>query len=128
MLLPSFFLSFGLNVLLYKETNSRRLCDVLGLAFGCGSYTPVTEWIRSYTELTKPNVDTEMDIVLGTDNEQKVGKTYTTSIHSNVKTSCISMVVSFELKLPESIQGHEDGNSSTWRFTECDFENTQKQN
>ena len=113
-------------MLLYQEMNSRQLCDILGLTFGYGSYKPVTEWIRCYTETTVPRIETELDVVLASDNEQKLGRTYTTSVHSNITTSCICMVVSFELKLPQSIQNRKDGVSSTWRLTEREFEQSQR--
>ena len=69
---------------------------------------------------------TQEDIIIGTDNEQKLGKTYTTSISSNLTTSVISVVVAFILRMGKFYQYLRSGCTSNWRFTEKKFSSKEK--
>ena len=122
----SFLFSFSVNLLLYKQINSRMLCDVLGALSGAGSYSTITTWLNDYTALKKPKLKTNNDVVFGVDNEQKLGKTYSSSIHSNLTTSCICVVVGIDLQLQMRCQSEENYRSSFWRFPERSIDDSSK--
>ena len=57
-------------------------------------------------------------MVLGVDNEQKSGKTFTSSIGSTLITSTICVVVGFFFKFNTYIQFIIGGNTCFWRYPE----------
>ena len=67
-------------------------------------------------------------MVIATDNEQKLGKTYVTSIHSTITTSVISVIVAFFLNLQKYYQYVKTGCTSFWRYGEKEYTNDEKKN
>ena len=118
--------SFGLNLLLYQRLHSQTLCDVLGSVSGTGAYKPVSRWLNTYSECNEPILDTKNDVCIGVDNEQKLGRSYTSSVHSNLENSCICVVIAFSLQLDHAFQSNADGLSSKWRYPEICLDESDK--
>ena len=73
-------------------------------------------WLKNYTDENTAKLTSIDDVVIATDNEQKLGKTYVTSIHSNISTSVISVVVAFFLNFQKYYQYIKTGCTSFWRY------------
>jgi hypothetical protein len=116
------------NIILYKQLNSKHLSDVLGNLYSGGCYKTVTRWLETYAENHPPISETDDDIVLGVDNEQKSGHTYTSSIESTLIMSCITVVILFILKLKRFYQYVKNGCTSNWRFPQKDIDKKEKEN
>ena len=120
--------SFLLNIILYKRLNSRYLTDVLGSLYGNGNYKKVTTWLNDYAKNTSAILTSEEDVVIGTDNEQRLGKTYVASINSSLTTSVIAVIVAFVLKTRSFFQYIFGGRTSNWRFGEKAYGEDEREN
>ena len=120
--------SFSLNVILYKKLNSKFLSNIWGNLHGGGSYYIVLEWLKRYADDNPAKLSCLDDVVIGTDNEQKLGKSYVASIKSCLSTSVIAVVVAFFLNLRQFYQYIKSGCTSNWRFGEKEYLTKEKKN
>ena len=120
--------SFTLNLILYKKVSSKFLSNLWGNFHGGGNYTVLLEWLKNYSDENPASLTCFDDVVIATDNEQKLGKTYVTSIHSTITTSVISVIVAFFLNLQKYYQYVKTGCTSFWRYGEKEYTNDEKKN
>ena len=119
-------ISFCINVLMYKNLNSKLLCDTLGGIYGSGKYKLVTRWLEEMTMRTKPALPSSDDVVVAVDNDQKHGRSFTSKIKSKLQTSTICVVIGFLLKFYEYTQYIVGGKTSKWRFPEKELTDVEK--
>ena len=112
---------------MYKSLNSKLLADTLGHIYGSGKYKMLTRWLDEMTLRCKPTLVTSEDIVVAVDNEQKHGRTFTSSIKSKLTTSTICVVIGFILKFFRYVQYIIRGKTSYWRFPERQLNEREKQ-
>ena len=113
--------SFTLNLILYKKVSSKFLSNLWGNLHGGGSYTVLLQWLKNYSDENPARLICIDDVVIATDNEQKLEKAYVTSIHSTISTSVISVVVAFFLNFQKYYQYIKTGCSSFWRYGEKEY-------
>ena len=94
--------------------------------FGGGCYTLISEWFKTYSIENSAKLVEMEDVVIGTDNEQKLGRTYVSSINSSIATSVISVIVAFVLNANKFFQYIRKGRSSFWRYAEREFSDEEK--
>ena len=118
--------SFALNIILYKKLDSKYLTNLNGSLNNGGSYWAVWRWLTNYSEANPAKLVSTEDTVFGTDNERRLGKTYTNSIGSNLTASVISVIVAFILNFRLYYQYLAEGVTSRWRFGEKEYNDQQK--
>ena len=120
--------SFSLNLVLYKKMSSKFLSNLWGDLHGGGSYWMLLDWLKKYSEDNPAKLNCVDDVVIATDNEQKLGKSYVTSIKSGLSTSVISVVVAFLLNMKRYYQYVKTGCTSFWRYGEKECTDDEKKN
>ena len=108
--------------------NSKFLANLWGVLHGGGQYNKILSWLKKYSENNSPKLLAIEDCIIGTDNEQRLGKTYVTSINSSLTTSVISVIVAFILNLKLYCQYIKSGCTSMWRFGEKKYSKNEKKN
>ena len=111
---------------MYKNLNSKLLCETLGAIYGSGKYKSVTRWLEEMTLRTKPALPSRDDVVVAVDNDQKHGRTFTSKIKSKLHTSTICVVIGFILKFYGYTQYIIGGKTSNWRFPEKELTDVEK--
>ena len=111
---------------MYKKLDSKYLTNLNGTLNNGGSYWTVSRWLTNYAEANPAKLDSTEDCVFGTDNERRLGKTYTNSIASNLTSSVISVIVGFILNLRLYYQYLAEGCTSNWRYCEKEYTDLEK--
>ena len=111
---------------MYKNLNSKLLCETLGAVYGSGKYKLVTTWLEEMTLRSKPALPSFDDVVIAVDNDQKHGRTFTSKIKSKLQTSTICVVIGFILKFWGYAQYIAGGKTSKWRFPEKELSDSEK--
>ena len=111
---------------MYKNLNSKLLCETLGAIYGSGKYKSVTRWLEEMTLRTKPALPSRDDVVVAVDNDQTHGRTFTSKMKSKLHTSTICVVIGFILKFYGYTQYIIGGKTSNWRFPEKELTDVEK--
>ena len=118
---------FAVNIILYKKLGCKMLSNLWGDFHGGGSYWLLIRWLKAYSDKNPAKLSSPDDCVIGTDNEQRLGKSYATSICSSLTTSVISVIVAFLLNMKLYYQYIKDGCTLHRRFGEKEYSKEEKE-
>lgn len=98
-------LAFLNNLYIYVETGSRNVVNLIGAATGGGSYDTIVNWLKDQSG--EPVKCPQGDVGNTFDNNQKIGKTWSVQVNSQIQASIVTTHIWLQLNEKGKLQADE---------------------